>query len=75
MKLKLTAAQAAARDRLAAEPARADLALPVTLTAYRCGKQGCRCHADPSATHGPYAGDPQDGRQDGDPPTVQRGPL
>ena len=50
-------AQRAARDRIAAELARADLALPGTLTvrAYACGKPGCRCHADPPRLHGPYA--------------------
>jgi hypothetical protein len=52
-----TAAQCAARDRIAAEFARAGFALPGTLTvrAYACGKQNCRCHADPPALHGPYA--------------------
>ena len=54
-------AQRAARDRIAAELARAGLALPGTLTvrAYACGKPGCRCrcrcHADPPRLHGPYA--------------------
>jgi hypothetical protein len=50
-------AQRAARDRIAAELARADFALPGTLTvrAYACGKPGCRCHADPPRLHGPYA--------------------
>jgi hypothetical protein len=24
--------------------------------AYACGKPNCRCHADPPALHGPYAG-------------------
>ena len=49
-----TAAQRAARDRIAAE---AGPALPGTLTvrAYACGKPGCRCHADPPRLHGPYA--------------------
>ena len=52
-----TAAQRAARDRIAAGLARAGLALPGTLTirAYACGKPGCRCHADPPRLHGPYA--------------------
>jgi uncharacterized protein DUF6788 len=46
-------AQHAARDRIAA----AGFALPGTLTvrAYACGKQNCRCHADPPRLHGPYA--------------------
>ena len=50
-------AQRAARDRIAAELAQADFALPGTLTvrAYACGKPGCRCHADPPRLHGPYA--------------------
>jgi hypothetical protein len=52
-----TAAQRAARDRIAAELATAGFALPGTLTvrAYACGKQNCRCHADPPRLHGPYA--------------------
>ena len=52
-----TAAQRAARDRIAAGLARAGLALPGTLTirAYACGKPNCRCHADPPRLHGPYA--------------------
>ncbi len=50
-------AQRAARDRIAAEPARAGFALPGTLTvrSYACGKPNCRCHADPTRPHGPYA--------------------
>ena len=50
-------AQRAARDRIAAELARAGLALPGTLTvrSYACGKPNCRCHADPPRLHGPYA--------------------
>ena len=52
-----TAAQRAARDRIAAQLAAAGYALPGTLTvrAYACGKPGCRCHADPPRLHGPYA--------------------
>jgi hypothetical protein len=52
-----TAAQRAARDRIAAELAAAGFALPGTLTirAYACGKPGCRCHQDPPRLHGPYA--------------------
>ena len=52
-----TAAQRAARDRIAAELAQAGFALPGTLTirAYACGKPNCRCHADPPRLHGPYA--------------------
>ena len=51
-------AQQAARDRIAAEiAATAGYALPGTLTirSYACGKHDCRCHADPSRLHGPYA--------------------
>jgi hypothetical protein len=52
-----TAAQRAARDRITAELARTGFALPGTLTirSYACGKQNCRCHADPPRLHGPYA--------------------
>ena len=51
-----TAAQRAARDRIAAQLAAAGYALPGTLTvrAYACGKPNCRCHADPPRLHGPY---------------------
>jgi hypothetical protein len=50
-------ARRAARDRIAAELAAAGFALPGTLTvrSYACGKQACRCHADPPRLHGPYA--------------------
>jgi hypothetical protein len=50
-------AQRAARDRIAAELARAGYALPGTLTvrAHACGKPNCRCHASPPRLHGPYA--------------------
>jgi len=42
--------------RIAAELANLGLALPGTLTQrhVRCGKPGCRCHADPPVLHGPY---------------------
>jgi hypothetical protein len=52
-----TAAQRAARDRIAAELAAPGYALPGTLIvrAYACGKPNCRCHADPPRLHGPYA--------------------
>jgi hypothetical protein len=41
---------------IAAELAGIGLALPGTLIErhVRCGKPGCRCHADPPALHGPY---------------------
>jgi hypothetical protein len=50
---------AAEQDRaacIAAELASLGLALPGTLTQrhVRCGKPGCRCHADPPVLHGPY---------------------
>jgi hypothetical protein len=56
-RMEPTAAQRAARDRIAAGLAQAGLALPGTLTtrAYACGKPNCRCHADPPRLHGPYA--------------------
>ena len=41
---------------IAAELASLGLALPGTLIQrhVRCGKPGCRCHADPPLLHGPY---------------------
>jgi hypothetical protein len=56
-RMEPTAAQRAARDRIAAGLAAAGFALPGTLTvrAYACGKPNCRCHADPPRLHGPYA--------------------
>jgi hypothetical protein len=51
-------AQRAALDKITAEiAATAGPALPGTLTirSYACGKPACRCHADPSRLHGPYA--------------------
>ena len=56
-RMEPTAAQRAARDRIAAELAQAGFALPGTLTvrSYACGKPNCRCHADPPRLHGPYA--------------------
>jgi hypothetical protein len=55
--MDVSPAQQAARDRIAAGLAAAGFALPGTLTvrAYACGKQNCRCHADPPRLHGPYA--------------------
>jgi hypothetical protein len=51
-----TRRQQARAARIAAELAAVGLALPGTLTQrhVRCGKPGCRCHADPPALHGPY---------------------
>jgi hypothetical protein len=51
-------AQRAALDKITAQlAAAASPALPGTLTvrAYPCGKQNCRCRADPPRLHGPYA--------------------
>src|SRR5258705_11160690 len=45
-------------DQVAAElAAAAGPALPGTLVvrSHACGKQRCRCHADPPVLHGPYA--------------------
>ncbi|MBA4073376.1 MAG: hypothetical protein C0497_16365 [Gemmatimonas sp.] len=55
--MKISASQAAARERIAAELASVGLALPGTLSLqrYRCGKPTCRCRADPPQLHGPYA--------------------
>ncbi len=55
--MDVSPAQQAARDKIAAQLAAAGFALPGTLTvrAYACGKQNCRCHADPPRLHGPYA--------------------
>lgn len=49
--------QAAEQRRLAAALGEIGFALPGSLTvrAYRCGKQNCRCRAEPPHLHGPYA--------------------
>jgi Family of unknown function (DUF6788) len=51
-----TRRQQARAAAIAAELASLDLALPGTLIQrhVRCGKPGCRCHADPPVLHGPY---------------------
>jgi len=51
-----TTRQQARAARIAAELASLGLALPGTLIErhVRCGKPGCRCHADPPVLHGPY---------------------
>ena len=51
-----TTGQQARAAAIAAELASLGLALPGTLTQrhVRCGKPGCRCHADPPLLHGPY---------------------
>jgi hypothetical protein len=55
--MDVSPAQQAARDKIAAQLASAEFALPGTLTvrSYACGKPNCRCHADPPRLHGPYA--------------------
>jgi len=56
--MQASPAQRAALDKITAElAAAAGPALPGTLTvrAYACGKQACRCHAGPPQLHGPYA--------------------
>ena len=51
-----TRRQQARAARIAAELAGLGPALPGTLIErhVRCGKPGCRCHADPAVLHGPY---------------------
>ena len=51
-----TRRQQARAAAIAAELASLGLALPGTLIErhVRCGKPGCRCHADPPDLHGPY---------------------
>ena len=55
--MKVTAKRRAKQRRLAAQLGEVGFALPGSLTvkAYRCGKQNCRCHSDPPRLHGPYA--------------------
>jgi hypothetical protein len=54
--VSLTRRQQDRAARIAAELASLGLALPGTLIErrVRCGKPGCRCHADPPLLHGPY---------------------
>jgi hypothetical protein len=56
-RMDVSPAQQAARDKITAQLAAIGFALPGTLTvrSYACGKQNCRCHADPPRLHGPYA--------------------
>jgi len=44
------------RRQLARRVAQIDAALPgsIVIRHTRCGKQRCRCHADPPQLHGPY---------------------
>lgn len=46
----------AKQARIAAELGQAGFALPgtVLVRSYACGKQNCRCHAEPPRLHGPY---------------------
>ena len=46
----------AKQARIAVELGQAGFALPgtVLVRSYACGKQNCRCHADPPRLHGPY---------------------
>jgi len=55
--MKVDARRAAKQRKLAAQLGAIGFALPGSLTvkAYRCGKQNCRCHAEPPKLHGPYA--------------------
>jgi hypothetical protein len=47
---------AESRQRITAELARIDWALPGSIVErmMRCGKRRCRCHNDPALLHGPY---------------------
>jgi hypothetical protein len=51
-----TTADRATQERIAADLGSLGFALPGTVLErrVRCGKQGCRCHADPPVLHGPY---------------------
>ena len=55
--MKANARQQAKQRKLAAQLGETGFALPGSLTvkAYKCGKQNCRCHGDPPRLHGPYA--------------------
>ena len=55
--MKVDARRQAKQAKLAAQLGAVGFALPGSLTvkAYRCGKQNCRCHAEPARLHGPYA--------------------
>ena len=55
--MKLNRSQQAKQRRLAQALGEIGFALPGSLTvrAYRCGKQNCRCRAVPPQLHGPYA--------------------
>jgi len=55
--MKVNARRQAKQAKLAAQLGEIGFALPGSLTvkAYRCGKQNCRCHGEPPQLHGPYA--------------------
>ena len=55
--VKVNRSQQAAQRRLASALGEIGFALPGSLTvrAYRCGKQNCRCRGEPPQLHGPYA--------------------
>lgn len=53
---RIGARRRAKQARIAAELGQAGFALPgtVLVRTFACGKQNCRCHADPPRLHGPY---------------------
>lgn len=53
---RVGARRRAKQARIAAELGQAGFALPgtVLVRTFACGKQNCRCHADPPRLHGPY---------------------
>lgn len=55
--MKVDRRRAARQQRIAKQLSETGFALPGSLTvrAYPCGKANCRCKADPSQLHGPYA--------------------
>ena len=55
--MKVNRSQQAAQRRLASALGEIGFALPGSLTvrAYRCGKENCRCRGEPPQLHGPYA--------------------
>jgi hypothetical protein len=55
--VKVDHSQNAQQRRLASALGEIGFALPGSLTvrAYRCGKQNCRCRGEPPQLHGPYA--------------------
>lgn len=54
--MRLTAQQRRLQQRISAQLADIDFALPgsIEVRRTRCGKSTCRCHADPDSRHGPY---------------------